>query len=403
MNLKIDFLDRWVLILTLLVFSCSDGDDPGPAPQTGTLVEAASRGSWPAANLKLFVQLSGQDIDPELITYDVEIFQVTYRTTYREKEIHASGLVLLPKTTGPVPMISYHRGTTVRQADAPSARPINGEEVLSFSALTSMGFITAVPDLIGFGSSAEIFHPYYVEGPTTAAVTDMLHAASELAKQESIAFDERLFLAGYSQGGYITMAAHKALETKPVDGFDVIASFPAAGGYHLNALLDELRPAPTYPDPYYLAYIALSYQSYYEKADLVSAFFNEPYASQIPGLFDGIMSGSEINSELTQDLATLVREEILNADENYPTNQFLENAFSDNSPIDWTPSAPIFMYHGDADEVVPVENSQQTYDRLLSNGASADKLQLIIFPGHDHGSAVVPYIEDVVNKLSKLK
>jgi pimeloyl-ACP methyl ester carboxylesterase len=82
--------------------------------------------------------------------------------------------------------------------------------------------------------------------------------------------------------------------------------------------------------------------------------------------------------------------------------QFLREKFQENSLVDWVPVAPVFMYHGDADITVPVQNSQTTYDRLITNGASPENLQLITLPGKDHNTAITPYIEDVVKKLDSL-
>lgn len=403
MALKAHLFRRWFVVVAILTLSCSDNDGPAPAQEEKVLVEATARGSLAASNLKVFAQLTGQDIDISKIIHDVDIYYVVYETTYKDTEINASGLIFLPRAATSAPMVSFHRGTTVRQADAPSAQSLQSEQVLSYSALTSMGFITVVPDLIGFGASADILHPYYVYQPTADAVRDMLLAARELAEEKSVGFDERLFLAGYSQGGYVTMAAHKSLEADPIDGFTIIASFPAAGGYDLNHMLELLRPAPGYPDPYYLAYIGMSYQLYYDEEGLIDAFFNEPYASKIPGLFNGVNGGSNINSELTESIPELVREEVLADSESYPANAFLEEKFAENSPIDWTPVAPMYMYHGNADEVVPVQNSYATYERLLDNGADPDNLHLTILEGRTHGSGVVPYIAEVVKKLMELK
>ena len=393
----------WLALLPFLFFSCSDNDEPTPQLADESLVEATPLGTWAAENLRLLVQLSGRNFDLDLVAYNVAVYKVIYKTSYKDEEVNASGLIFLPQATSASPMISFHRGTTVEQADAPSVQAFDSEDVLSYSALASTGLITVVPDMIGLGESQDIFHPYYVEEPTKDAVIDMLLAARELAADQEIGFDGRLFLAGYSQGGYITMAAHKALETEPVDGFEVIASFPGAGGYDLPGLLNAIRPAATYPDPYYLAYIGMSYQSYYEEPDLITSFFNEPYASKIPDLFNGINTGSQINNQLTESIPDLVRPESISGDETDPANQFLEDRFAENSPIDWVPSVPVFLYHGDADMVVPVQNSEQTYERLLANGTDPQHVELIIFPGHSHGSAIEPYIEDVVKKLQELR
>lgn len=386
----------------VLVFSCSDKEDPAPPAAEDVLVEANITGGRTAEELKFLVQLSGRDLDPDLITFDVDVYDVVYMTTYKGTQIKASGLVLLPKTTAPTPMISFQHGTIVRQADAPSQQSNTSLEVISYAALASTGLITAVPDYIGFGESSAIFHPYYIEEPTTTAVIDLLRAATALARQKDIAFDGRLFLAGYSQGGYATLATHKALETEPIEPFNLVASFSGAGGYDVTALQEHFFALETYNDPHYLAYVGLSYQSHYDKPDLLIHLFNEPYASRIPTLFDGVNGASDIKSELTNDISALIAPEVLtNSDDE--TNLFLREKFEENSLTDWVPSRPVFLYHGDADTTVPIANTELTYNTLLANGASAETVQLIVLPGKDHSSGIEPFIEDVVKRLDALR
>jgi len=396
---------KWLgtTFLVLAFLSCSDKDDPTPQPEETNLVEASVTGTWPVAQLKLLIQLSGQYIDPNLLQYDVDIYKVTYKTVYKDSEIHASGLVLLPRVASiALPMVSFQHGTIVKQVDAPSVQQKESEQVTSYSALASMGFITVVPDMIGFGASKDIFHPYYVEEPTARAVTDMLHAAVALAKEKQLQFDSRVFLAGYSQGGYGALATHKALEAEPQENFEVIASFPGAGGYDVKAMQEYLFGLSTYSDPYYISYLAMSYESYYGN-ELVDDFFDEPYASKIPTLFNGINSGSQINEQLVDEIPALVKEDVLLNINTDPKYQSLREHFQENSLVDWVPSAPVYFYHGDADLTVPLGNTQLTYDKLISNGASPDDIHIVVFPGGDHNTSVGPYIVAVVKKLQELK
>ena len=405
-RIKLFLLWKWMsaLCMSILIFSCSDNNDPEPdfKPEESNLVEATPAGTWAASQLQLLIQLSGRDINVNFFAHDVDIYRVVYKTAYLEGEIEASGLVLLPKTTADAPMISFQRGTIVAQSDAPSVQTKESEQVVSYAALASMGFITVVPDLIGFGRSKDIFHPYFIEEPTADAVRDLILAARALAVQKNINFDDRLFLAGYSQGGYATLSAHKSLESEPLEGVTLVASFPGAGGYDIAQMLDYFRGVETYNDPYYLAYVGMSYKSYYEHNDLLSGFFNEPYATRIPSLFDGIKSGAQINAQLTNEMAALVNEAIRLDPASNPVYDFLSGSFAENSLTDWTPEAPIFLYHGDADLTVPLGNSQSVYQRLLDNGANATNIELIVLPG-DHTSAVGPYIEDIVKKLQEMK
>ena len=393
---------RWLLAaILILVISCSEKEDPVPPADEDNLVEANVTGSRTAAELRFFIQLSGRDIDPEIFAYDVDVYNVVYSTTYQDTEIEASGLVILPKTTTAVPMISFHHGTIVEQADAPSVQSKSSEQVISYTALASMGFITAVPDLIGFGKSKDIFHPYYVEEPTATAVIDLLRAAATLAEEKGVSFNSELFLAGYSQGGYATMASHKALEKNSLEGFQLIASFPGAGGYDIGALKEYFFSQETYNDPHYLAYVGMSYQSYYGEDDLVGSFFNDPYAGRIPGLFDGLHSSGDINAQLTNNVSALIKADILDGS-NLDLAGFLQEKFEENSPVDWVPQVPVYLYHGEADVTVPYENSQITYETLIDNGASESNVQLVTIPGN-HGTALEPYIVDVIGKLQELK
>lgn len=397
------FCSRMVAAAVLVfIFSCSEKDEPAPPVKKDNLVEAVVTGGRTAQELKYLVQLSGSNIDPALIAYDVDVYNVVYTTTYRDKEIAASGLVLIPRTTNTLPMVSFQHGTLVRAAEAPSLQSKSSVEVISYAALASLGFITAVPDYIGFGTSADVFHPYYVAEPTTAAVIDLLTAAAALAKEKKTAFSGELFLAGYSEGGYATLATHKALETNPVESLTLVASFSGAGGYDITAMQDYLFGLETYSQPYYLSYVGLSYQSYYDQPDVIENFFNEPYASRIPELFDGVTSAADINAQLTTDISALIRPEV-RGNSGDASDKFLREKFEENALVDWAPSLPAFLYHGDLDTTVPLENSERTYDALLANGASAETLHFIVLPGKDHSSAVEPFIEDVIAKLDALR
>jgi pimeloyl-ACP methyl ester carboxylesterase len=393
----------WICILSVAIFSCSDDDDKKPNVEESNLVSATVVSSRSASELRLLIQLSGQDVDPSVFRYNARVYRVTYNTTYKGDEILASGLVALPITTDKVPMLSVHHGTIVQHNAAPSEQGENDEEMILYSALASSGLITLIPDMIGFGESKEIFHPYYVEEPTATAIVDLIKASKKLFTDNKVGFNEKLFLAGYSQGGYATMAAHKAIEADPIDGMQLVASFPAAGGYDIKAMQDYFFGLDQYSEPFYIGYVGKSYQSYYGYTNILTDFFREPYASRIPTLFDGVNSGSQINGQLTTTIAELIQPDIranINTDARYG---YILDAFAENSLVDWAPINKMFMYHGDADVTVPYVNSVITYEKLLANGASAGVVQLIALPNATHGSGAIPYFADVIGKIEDLK
>ncbi|HEX6891911.1 MAG TPA: hypothetical protein VF141_14490, partial [Chryseolinea sp.] len=108
------------------------------------------------------------------------------------------------------------------------------------------------------------------------------------------------------------------------------------------------------------------------------------------------------NSQLTTVLADLLQEGLNEKLSSDPEYAYIKNAFAENSLTDWTPSAKMYMYHGESDVTVPYQNSVDTYNKLISNGASNSNLTFIKLSG-DHASAIQPYIMDFVPKLWALR
>jgi len=392
-------LQTLVFFSVVLLSSCSTDEIK---PKNVTLIKAAKINSFTAVELRFLIGLSGLDIPSSLLQYDVDVYKITYNTQYNGSVITASGIVSLPKTNNIVAMVSLHHGTIVTNDEAPSEQSPFGESMILFAALASPGFIAVVPDYIGFGSSANILHPYYVEEYTASAIIDNLKAAKELAANKGLEFNEELFLTGYSEGGYATMATHKSIEQYGMDGFNLIASFPAAGGYDVKGMQEYVFALDSYDEPYYLAYVSLAYQTTYKWTQPLSNLFNEPYASFIPDLFDGTNSREIINASLSNDISVLVNNDLLISADTNPQYAYFVNALELNSLTNWVPTIKMFMYHGDADTTVPYQNSVDTYEQLIVNGASPNTVQFITLTGGTHFSGVQPYIEDLVPKLLEL-
>jgi len=392
---------RFFFIVLLFACGCSSNDSPKPAGEQ-FLVSSEFVWSTTAQQLRLLIQLSGMNVDANEFLYDIEIYKIVYNTSYDGSSVTASGLVAIPKTTEQVGMLSFHHGTITNREDAPSNFSSSASNSISYGAMASVGFIGVIPDYLGFGSSSSILHPYYVEALTASSILDMLKAAAEFARQKNLQFNGKLFLAGYSEGGYATMGAHKAIESDGLDGFNLIASFPGAGAYDLTGMQKHIFSLQDYDDPHYLAYMARAYQIEYDEDDLLTDFFKEPYASRIPALFDGQKGADEINAQLTSKISDLIQEDMLNNIHTNPNYDYLENAFVENSLTDWSPKIQMFMYHGLSDATVPYQNSVDTYNKLLANGTSTGILTLTPLDG-THSTAIDPYIAAIIGKILSLK
>ena len=153
--------------------------------KAGDLVEFNLMSTVTAASLKTNLVLFsnyGLNIDQTKINYDIDIYGVIYKTLYNDKLINASGLVALPKNTSkPFSFLSFQHGTIIKKSDAPTISLNSPLTQLELSLPASLGLITVVPDFIGFGSSSNIFHTYYLKLPTALSVLDNLKAAKQLA------------------------------------------------------------------------------------------------------------------------------------------------------------------------------------------------------------------------------
>ena len=187
-----------------------------------------------------------------------------------------------------------------------------------------------------------------------------------------------------------------------VDGFTLIASFPAAGAYDIKGVQEAIFAEEEYDDPHYVAFIARAYQIQYDQDDLLTDFFKEPYASRIPGLFDGQKGASDINAQLTTKVSDLIHEDFLNNIDTNPDYAYIVDAFEENSLTDWKPEIRMFMYHGLSDVTVPYQNSVDTYNTLIANGASTSTLTLTSLEG-THSSAIEPYVGELIKELMELK
>lgn len=374
----------------LLVATACNKDSDGPSFNHIVAFEEVSTIS--SATVRSAIIFSQLDIPVASLQYDVDVYKISYSTEYKGEEIIASGVVALPVMEKAKGTLSFQHGTIAADDQAPSNN-LTTNDLLVYATVASAGLMVSIPDYIGFGASVDIMHPYYDESLTASAIVDQLYAAKELADATGLDLPEDLYLAGYSQGGYATMAAHKYYEEQDIDGFDLKVSFPAAGGYDVKGVRDYFFEQETYDEPFFIAYVAESYRVTYDWDEPLSTYFKEPYASRIPNLFGGDLRGSEINMQLTTEISELVAEDYL---ENTNDAKFdeINEAFESNSLTDWTPGIDMIMYHGSADITVPYENSVEVFNQFNSS-----KVSFIEIVEGTHSTSFIPYLEDLSNRL----
>ena len=176
-------------------------------------------------------------------------------------------------------------------------------------------------------------------------------------------------LVGAFEGDRLVGAATGTPLAEHADEFAITASAPGAGAYDMSGVMAEVMlSGEEYPQPYYLPYVLFAIDEYYNLYDSPSDYLKEEYASSLPPLFDGTHSGSEINDVMPSVPLEILKPEIVEEfkdDDDHPLRQ----ALRDNDLYDWTPKAPMRLFHSTGDDLVPIENAELAYDTFKKNGA----------------------------------
>ncbi|RUP25432.1 MAG: alpha/beta hydrolase [Curvibacter sp.] len=144
--------------------------------------------------------------------------------------------------TGARPIVLYAHGTTTAKGYnianiLDSSNDAYGESALVAAAFAAQGFIVVAPNYAGYDASKLSYHPYLNADQESKDMIDALTAARTALPNVGGTDSGKLFITGYSQGGHVAMATHRALQAL---GKSVTASAPLSGPYALAALVDAV-------------------------------------------------------------------------------------------------------------------------------------------------------------------
>ncbi|MBF0441682.1 MAG: hypothetical protein HQK54_07230 [Oligoflexales bacterium] len=307
----------------------------------------------------------------------VDAFKIIYYSpgiaSANSNYMELSGLVLVPTDCKKeYPTISLQHYTLLKKDKAPSLSPEEG------IVEASQGYVTVVADYIGYGQSASMMHPYLIQEGYTDSIIDMLRAARNFAKNNDVKIDKDLFLKGYSEGGYATMALQKELESNYRDEFPIRASAPSAGPY--NVLLSGYSTLKSeYSNPF-LVYLILSYVNYLPMNTKVEDILQKTGELNYASLFDGHLDTGEIAQQIPQKIDDLVvsgfkTNYILNTEAlmagavNTNLSDFEKFLLANDVSQGWTVKSPTRLFHCVDDDIVPSLSSDLAF-KTLSAGSN---------------------------------
>lgn len=302
--------------------------------------------------------------------YEVDVYHLLYNTVMPDSVTPtvASGLFIVPKNKSCASTIlSYQHGTQMTKAEAPSKR--GGMEWIIGLAMGADGYVAVLPDYIGLGYDVVNRHPYQHARSEATATIDMIRASREACADLNVDLNGQVLLAGYSQGGHATMAAHKMIQHSFPNEFNIGGSVPMSGPYSMSGVMkDVILQTTPYPAPYYLPYVLLSFQDIYQPYNSVDDFLKTPYNTTLPPLYDGYNGAGAVNSIMPTVPRNIIKDELIDSvqvDSNHIFNQILK----DNDVYKWVPIKPVHMLYCGSDTYVPKENAFVAYNYMNSFGA----------------------------------
>ena len=313
------FMASWAAIgASILVAACGGGGGGGPlgtqnaAPGRGDLVQSPPPRitSLSAADLKasLSASTSGQGLlqvagNP---TCGVDVQYIQYGTVGGAGEATtASGALMVPtgtdpKCSGARPIVLYAHGTTITKSYnlanlADSTNAAYSEAALLAAMYAAQGYIVVAPNYAGYDSSPLPYHPYLNADQQSKDMMDALTAAKKALPTllSGATASAKLFITGYSQGGHVAMATHRALQAA---GVPVTASAPLSGPYALAAQSDatfygNVNAGGTVFSPMIFTSFQKAYGNVYASP---SDIYESAYASGIETLLPGSMGYTEL-------------------------------------------------------------------------------------------------------------
>ncbi|MBK8517701.1 MAG: T9SS type A sorting domain-containing protein [Saprospiraceae bacterium] len=341
-----------------------------------------------------------------LILFGAKYYKIRYTSPdAKGKKDTLSGLIVVPDNLNyKFPRAVYQHGTSDCKTCVPSRYgTAGGEEGQVGLLIAGLGFVAILPDYVGMGDGRG-FQTYVHESTIASAGRNMVTACEKWAKDSGVFFNDQLFITGYSQGGYGSMALHKSYEENP-SALSVTAAAHLSGPYSLSGVMRDLILGDNeYGFPGYVPNTIMGFNEVYGTIyNNLEDIFKPAYVGEIRKYYQGISTLSTLNVNLGQLLKTntgasvggrMIIDSVANAirnNPNHPANLILR----ENDLFRWAPKAPTRIFYCMADDQVPFMNSVIARDSMTARGAT-NLIATDVNPTANHGGCIVPALTQTI-------
>ncbi|MCC5938094.1 MAG: hypothetical protein JJU34_12505 [Lunatimonas sp.] len=365
----------------------------------GVIVEIIPRGSL--SRNEILERMN--ELDGSLVAqYDVSFFSITYRTQYMGKPIDSRGLIIVPQGVGRADLLMYTHGTELPSEilGARDVSPSNysGEmetnrDVRNMGlGWASAGYVVFMPDYIGYGITIGSDHPYmYMEEMFISNIDGLLAAKEYIMTRTDLSYDNRLFLAGWSQGGAASLSTHRFIQEQYADEFHVLGSSHLAGPHNFERFHndkmgrggEEVLIMPIF------SWAVYSINKFSELRRPTDQLYNYP-------VFDQMSSILTPSSDPALVFKPYFRTNILNGNDTAYEAVLKRNSNHQG----WLPEGKVILHHGDEDEIVPYYNSEDARDGILEAGGD---VAFYTYPGGGHTSELGNFIINTTIEFNQLR
>lgn len=388
-----------LLILTIL-FSCKS-EEPQPEVITnppssvrGYLVSYAKTGSMTTDDIVTFGKGEG-DIS-NLVNRDLDIYSIVYNSVIHCESLKVSGMVFVPLVDNKdLDIIQNHHGTTLPGDEEIPSKYTGGREGIEMSfvgaTFASNGFVVSMPDYVGYGTSADVEHPYTIHHELAEESVDMLLATRQLMEQLGFNFSGKIFLTGWSEGGGAGLATHRLIQEDYTEDFQIVASSLLAGpydyfGFIQDILISRRNVSDINLTIYSWAVYALNKAGLKQNANTI---WRHKVGNQIDAIEIPSYKAGEVFHDSFMD--GLVNE----------TDQEWVSATKQNSLVSgWVPQGQVYLHSGTDDYIVPHYNSVNAHQYFTSVNARST---LYEYERGDHYTPLYKYITTTLDDFNGLK